>query len=522
MATSDKYDRQLRLWGADGQRRLGSTHILLIHASATGAETLKNLVLPGVKQFTILDDHQVTQADTTNNFFVSSAALGKSRAVTVTELLLEMNSDVSGSYRHANPQHVLENEPEYLDQFQLVIATQVEERVTKRLGELCASKKIPLILVNSYGLLGYFRLQVAQHTILDAKHDPPLHELRLSQPFPALQAYAAQFDLPTLETIDHAHVPFVVILLKAVESWRASHDGVLPKTFPEKNEFKQLIQSMAWGPTGHEVNFIEAVENAYKAYSPPIVPGEVSEVLDAAKEIALTAETPEFWFLARSLADFVAQNDGMLPITGVVPDMTASTETYVVLQQLYVTKAKEDAVGVRTILQQHLASVGLAADSISEEQVEAFCKNSYNLAMLDTRTITEEFKAADLDAIDFEEENQQQSPLIWYFLLRAVSAFVPVFGRYPGSQEAKTGSDTEWLVARAKILASGSPVAEWISHDHALEMVRSCEVELHNIAALMGGVASQEAVKLITHQFLPLNHTYIFNGISGLAATYNV
>jgi NEDD8-activating enzyme E1 regulatory subunit len=53
-------------------------------------------------------------------------------------------------------------------------------------------------------------------------------------------------------------------------------------------------------------------------------------------------------------------------------------------------------------------------------------------------------------------------------------------------------------------------------------MTRSCEVELHNIAALMGGVASQEAVKIITHQFLPLNHTYVFNGISGHAGTYAV
>lgn len=82
--------------------------------------------------------------------------------------------------------------------------------------------------MNSYGLLGSFRLQVAQHTIVDAKSDPPIHELRLSKPFPALEAYAAQFDLETLSTIDHAHVPFVVLLLKATDAWKASHDGQPP------------------------------------------------------------------------------------------------------------------------------------------------------------------------------------------------------------------------------------------------------------------------------------------------------
>jgi len=43
MATSDKYDRQLRLWGASGQRALGETCIVLINATASGTETLKNL-----------------------------------------------------------------------------------------------------------------------------------------------------------------------------------------------------------------------------------------------------------------------------------------------------------------------------------------------------------------------------------------------------------------------------------------------------------------------------------------------
>jgi hypothetical protein len=43
MATNDKYDRQLRLWGAGGQRALGETTIVLINATASGTETLKNL-----------------------------------------------------------------------------------------------------------------------------------------------------------------------------------------------------------------------------------------------------------------------------------------------------------------------------------------------------------------------------------------------------------------------------------------------------------------------------------------------
>lgn len=41
-----KYDRQLRLWGANGQNKLENAHIALFNASATGCEILKNLILP--------------------------------------------------------------------------------------------------------------------------------------------------------------------------------------------------------------------------------------------------------------------------------------------------------------------------------------------------------------------------------------------------------------------------------------------------------------------------------------------
>lgn len=138
---------------------------------------------------------------------------------------------------------------------------------------------------------------------------------------------------------------------------------------------------MAWGGDGHEVNFLEAMDHAYKAYVAPLVPDECQAVLQAARTRPLSAESADFWFLARGLVNFVDANDGVLPLTGVVPDMTASTETYVALQLVYVTKAKQDAALVQTFVQQQLQALGLPLDRISTEQVEDFCKNCYNLGV---------------------------------------------------------------------------------------------------------------------------------------------
>jgi amyloid beta precursor protein binding protein 1 len=45
---------------------------------------------------------------------------------------------------------------------------------------------------------------------------------------------------------------------------------------------------------------------------------------------------------------------------------------------------------------------------------------------------------------------------------------------------------------------------------------------VHNIAAFMGGVAAQEAVKIITHQFTPLNNTFVYNGIACIGGSYEL
>lgn len=67
-----------------------------------------------------------------------------------------------------------------------------------------------------------------------------------------------------------------------------------------------------------------------------------------------------------------------------------------------------------------------------------------------------------------------------------------------------------------------SELPEHLSRDHAQEIVRYGGCELHTISSLIGGIAAQEAVKIISHQYIPLNNTFIYNGIVGCGDTYNL
>lgn len=104
-----KYDRQLRLWAASGQQALEESRVLLVNSDGpwgkqstgvtgvVGVETLKNLVLPGIGGFTIVDPAVVTEPDLGLNFFLEEDSLGKSRAEETCRLLRELNPDVEGS-----------------------------------------------------------------------------------------------------------------------------------------------------------------------------------------------------------------------------------------------------------------------------------------------------------------------------------------------------------------------------------------------------------------------------------------
>lgn len=98
-AKEKKYDRQLRLWAVAGQQALEEANILLVNSdgpSVAGIETLKNLILPGVGSFTILDNAVVEERDLGVNFFLSGDSIGKSRAEECCLYLQELNPEVRG------------------------------------------------------------------------------------------------------------------------------------------------------------------------------------------------------------------------------------------------------------------------------------------------------------------------------------------------------------------------------------------------------------------------------------------
>uniref|UniRef100_A0A3Q1GYM0 NEDD8-activating enzyme E1 regulatory subunit n=1 Tax=Acanthochromis polyacanthus TaxID=80966 RepID=A0A3Q1GYM0_9TELE len=497
-----RYDRQLRLWGDHGQEELENAHICVINATATGTEILKNLVLPGIGAFTIVDGHTVTGEDVGN------------KAQAATELLQELNSDVSGNFVEESPDKLLDNDPEFFHRFSVVIGVQLPESTCLRLGSVLWSASVPFLVCKTYGLIGYMRLVVQEHTVIESHPDNALEDLRLDQPFAEFQNHVKSYDLDSMDKKDHSHTPWIIIIAKYLEKWFSEHNCQLPKNYKEKEAFRQFIREGILknenGVPEDEENFEEAIKNVNTALNLTKIPGAVEDLFNSEQCNNITSQTPSFWVMLRAVKEFVHnEGNGSLPVRGNVPDMIADSQKFINLQNVYREKALQDAAAVSKHVECLLQSVGKVCS-----------KNASFLRVVRCRSLAEEYS---VDSVNKDEitscMDNPDSEMVFYLMLRAVDRFYQQHSRYPGVYNYQVEEDISKLKLSVNSLLQEYSLNVNIKDDYIHEFCRYGAAEPHTVSAFLGGSAAQEAIKIISHQFVPFNNTFIYNAMSQTSAT---
>ncbi|KAJ5178566.1 Molybdenum cofactor biosynthesis MoeB [Penicillium coprophilum] len=543
-----KYDRQLRLWAATGQQALEDSHVLLVNSDGplgqyntgvsgvAGVETLKNLVLPGIGGFTIVDPAIVTESDLGVNFFLEEESLGKSRAEETCRLLKELNPDVQGHYYLKRVGELLKD-PEFLPQYKLVIISGPMRRSTlvpliqeaKQLG-------IPLLYLHSVGFFSVFSVQLpAEFPIVETHPDPEsTQDLRLLNPWPELVAAAAKLDnLDTLDDHQHGHVPYILLLLHFLEQWKQSHEGNTPSNYKEKTEFREFVRSQTRtsNPEGGEENFDEAVAAVLKTVSPFSLRSTIREIFEMKECQQLSATSQDFWFIASAIKTFHASH-GVLPLPGSLPDMKAQSADYVSLQNIYKAKARQDIEEVTATVRQLESQLNRQAPAIPDREIEVFCKNAAHIKVVLGRDIPQ--ISIDSDASTLKTvRNALSDPdtLIPIFIaMQVLDSVVDEIQSSSREEERSVDDDALWNSHTERILAlltaaDGSAVSQEARTQiaSAIKELRRAEGgELHNISSLTGGLVAQEALKVITRQYGPLDNTCVFDGARSKSEMYRL
>lgn len=511
-AKEKKYDRQLRLWAAAGQKALEESHVLLVvgnengsNSSVAGAETLKNLVLPGIAQFTIADSAVVTKADLGINFFLESSSLKKSRAEETVKFLNELNPDTQG---HAVTKPIAEwlaEWPQTSPYNLILVCGPLSESVTKTLAERALASAVPVIYVTSIGFYSTFSIQLpVEFPIVDTHPDPDtVQDLRLLAPWSELRAAEKELgDITQLSDHDHGHVPWLLILLHYLEEWKQSHDGQYPSSFKEKTQFRDLVASKARtsNPEGGEENFDEACAAVLKSINPPSVGSGCREMFTMPSCTTITRDSANFWVVANAIKQFYEKHS-VLPLPGSLPDMKSTSAGYIKLQMLYKTKARADVAEVMDTVRDIETSLQ-RSDQVPRGEVEQFCKNASFVRVL-TNSAKQLLPEIRLRQGDSKTLAKLPSMLQNYDTISQVFLAMNI------------DSIPEPTLAELKELEDeieGGTFEERI--DKTIADIKRCEgAELHNTSSLTGGMVAQEAIKLITRQYVPVDGTVVWDGI---------
>ncbi|KDO28793.1 hypothetical protein SPRG_20000 [Saprolegnia parasitica CBS 223.65] len=154
------YDRQMRLWGVEAQRRLQNSHVLISGLTQLGAELAKNLVLSGMN-VTLHDTNVVTQDHVESQFLLRAEHVGQNLADACLASVRDLNPLVKVE---ALTKPLAEYPSDFFSTFSVVCVMSAPRKLQVHLDAICREKNIAFYAGHAFGLSGIFFADLNTHT----------------------------------------------------------------------------------------------------------------------------------------------------------------------------------------------------------------------------------------------------------------------------------------------------------------------------------------------------------------------
>lgn len=541
--SKDKYDRQTRLWG-EGQVLISTASVLCFNSDSLASEILKNLVLSGIGEVTIIDDAVVSQEDLENNFFLEKESLNKPRGIEIIKNLLLLNQDVKGEALTKSPLTYIKEIGSGNCPFNIIISCNQPEEFNTILYDFAKTHNKRLILITSCGLLNMIRLYENYHANMKLRLlETPVNDNRLALPWKELIDFSLGFDLDKMDEAGHSHVPYFAILTQALQKYRKvkNDPNANPSTKDEKNEFKEIIKSMS--KFQGEENFNEALSNYYlcnKDKTTLITPKieYIFEILKNNPFDELLKQSNDimkiFFIYCLCLKEYYEENK-TFPLVGNIPDMTADTQSYIKLKKVYQAKAEEDRKKMNVKIQDKLSKLTFdnkdkiiqminSPNTDKEVDIIDVLNKNWPQMSLFKYEITESLA---LNPDEFDEDYQKVN-LKWFFIFKASEKFYNKYKRYPGTiQNFKEDVPllkgfVDEILGKAKADNNNALPIDGIGEEYVFEFCRMGKGQVPPCISMIGSMASQEAIKMITYQFDTVNNMILYDGINVTLSSFKL
>lgn len=157
---AELYDRQIRLWGLDSQKRIRAARILISGLNGLGAEVAKNIILSGVKSVTLLDHNVVSDADFCSQFLAPQTTVGQNRAEASLIRAQALNPMVEIVIDKEN---VADKPDEFFARFDVVVVIGAVTATLVRIDNACRLKGVKFFSGDVWGMHGYSFADLQEH-----------------------------------------------------------------------------------------------------------------------------------------------------------------------------------------------------------------------------------------------------------------------------------------------------------------------------------------------------------------------
>ena len=155
---------------------------------------------------------------------------------------------------------------------------------------------------------------------------------------------------------------------------------------------------------------------------------------------------------------------------------------------------------MKEMLEEILKEQKLDFDTVEDEDLQIFCKNSNNLEVTNIRSFEEELKSFQIEEEFAWDVHDPEANILWYILTRCFEEYRDEKGHYPGlcdhnedsNQAEKDKTETEFkaIKAKADVIVEKLTPGQTFNEKYLRELLRFSDSQVHTISSFIGGVAS--------------------------------
>ena len=149
---TNRWSRYIGAMGIEAVEKQANAQLCIFGLNALGVEIAKNIILSGVKRFTICDGKKVEYEDLAGQFYLSEDDIGKNRAKACMSKLQALNQYVQIDYIDSDLQDCCCELDKFLVGYNLAIACEGNHEMQTILNDYCRSVSCYFISASNVGL----------------------------------------------------------------------------------------------------------------------------------------------------------------------------------------------------------------------------------------------------------------------------------------------------------------------------------------------------------------------------------